>query len=289
MAFTSSNLLSSINRRSYAPTGQATFTQAEILEIADEETKTTILPSIMAVREEFFVFYKRYTIVAGTGAYRIPPRAIGLAAREIQLQSGNSATDLPKINPEEVLDYGQGSIDSFYIVNNSIHTYRVPSSGGASLVVPYFLRPGKLVLPENAATISAIDTGTNIVTVSSIPASWVTGNSFDFIRQDGGHECVDIDLTSTLVSGTNITFSSLPASLQVGDYVALSGETPVVQLPPDYHPILAQAVAFQILDDMNQPGAEKAGKRLDKMLDAVQTMMSPRIQGAPTAFVHEWF
>lgn len=289
MAFTSSNLLSSINRRSYAPTGQATFTQAEILEIADEETKTTIVPNIMAVREEFFVFYKRYTIVAGTGAYRIPPRAIGLVAREIQIQNGNSATDLPKINPEEVLDYGQGSVDSFYMVNNNIVLYRVPTNSGASLVVPYFLRPGKLVLPAEAAVISAIDTNTNVLTVASIPDSWVTGNRFDLIRQDGGHECVDIDLTSTLVSGTDITFSSLPASLQVGDYIALSGETPVVQLPPDYHPILAQAVAFQILDDMNQPGAEKAGKKLEKMLESVQTMISPRVQGAPTAFVHEWF
>lgn len=289
MAFTSSNLLSSVNRRSYAPTGQATFTQAEILEIADEETKTTIVPSIMAVREEFFVFYKRYTIAAGTGSYRIPPRAIGLVAREIQIQNGNSASDLPKINPEEALDYGQGSVDSFYIVNNSIVLYRVPSSSGASLVVPYFLRPGKLVLPTAAAVISAINTSTNVLTVSSIPSTWVTGNSFDLIRQDGGHECVDIDLNSTLVSGNDITFAALPASLQVGDYVALAGETPVVQLPPDYHPILAQAVAAQILDDMNQPGADKAVKRLEKMLEAVQTIMSPRVQGAPTAFVHEWF
>lgn len=289
MAFTSSNLLSSISRRSFAPTGQATFTSSELLELADEETKTSIVPSIMAVREEFFVFYKRYIVTAGISAYRIPPRAIGLSAREIQLLNGNSSTDLPKINPEDVRDYGSGGIESFYIVNNNIYLYRVPTSSGAVLLVPYFLRPGNLVLPEYAAIVDTIDLVTNTVTVTTIPAAWVTGNRFDFIRQDGGHESVDIDLTSTLISGTSITLSSVPTSLEVGDYIALSGQTPVVQLPPDYHPILAQAVAAQILDDMNQPGADKASKRLEKMLESVQTMVSPRVQGAPTAFIHEWF
>ena len=289
MAYTTAHLLAAINRRSFAPTGQTTFSEAELLLMADEELKTLVVPHILAAREEFFVFHKDHDVIAAKFAYPISARAIGMVTREVQLLNGNNATDLPRIEPEAVVDYGTGAVSSFYLKNNDVCLYKSPSSTSGTLRIYYFLRPGDLVTLAESAVISAIDTVTNVASVTTIPSAWVTGNSFDFIKKDGGHEYVSIDNTSSLVSGTDITFATLPSTLAVGDYVSLAGQSPLVQLPPDYQPILAQATAVQVLEAMNQPGAEKAESRLKRMLEVAQILITPRVIGESRVVLQNWF
>jgi hypothetical protein len=280
MSFTTSDLLDSIKRRSFAPAGQTTFTDAELLAMADEETKTTILPDILSVREEFFINHYDYSITAGTAAYAIPSRSIGLQVRDVHIVDGTTVIpDFPRIEPEAINTGMQGIPSAFYLKNNAVCLFPTPSSTSKTLRLYFPLRPSRLVDTAEAAVITAINGAT--VTVSSIPSSWVTGDIFDLIKQDGGQECRSIDLTSTLVSGSDITLPSVPDGLRVGDYIALSNESPLVQLPPDYYEVLAQAVATIILEDMNQPGADRARKKLDKMRENVLKLHVPRTPGEP--------
>ena len=280
MAFTTSNLISSVQRRAFLPTNQQTFSEEAILAIGDEAVKSRILPNIMAVREEFFVHPIDQTIVAGTAAYNIHSRSVGLIVREVQIiDSAGAITDLPRIEPETVDTTVTGSVDSFYLRNNQIILHKTPSSSPGTLRQQIFLRPGEMVLTTAAGLISSIDTGLNTVTVSSIPSTWATGNIFDFVKQDGGHEYLAIEYTSTDVTSNVITFASLPSTLRVGDYVALKGQTPLVQLVPDYQPALAQLIAADMLEWMNQPGASKAKERAEKMLEAAQYSITPRVHG----------
>lgn len=284
MSHTTAKLLVSINRRAFAPTGQTTFETPDLLEIADEETMSTILPNIVSVREEFFVYHTDYTIVANQAAYDIPPRSVGMIVREVHFinDSGN-ILDLDRMEPEEIATTipSGGDPTKFYLKNNQIYLYRTPSTANGTLRVYFFLRPGNLIESSDGAVITAIDTATKVVTVGTIVSTWATGDIFDLIRKDGGHEYRDFDLTSTTVSGNDITFATLPSTLAIGDFVAAQGESQVVQLPPDYQPCLAQAVAAFILDNMNIPGSEKAYIRLNKMLDAAQKLVTPRVHGAP--------
>lgn len=289
MAYTTSILLDAIARRSFMPSGEITFTEAEQLLMADEEMRCLLIPSILKVREEFYVYPKDHSIVAGTSEYDIPARSIGMRVREVKLISGNDVIDIPRIEPEQVQTTTQGTPNSFYLKNNKVVLYPTPSASGDTLRVYYFLRPGDFVTVDSAAVISAINTGTNVVSVTTIPSSWVTGNIFDFIKQDGSHEYVDIEYTSTLVSGTDITFASLPSTLAVGDYMALKGQSPLVQVPIDYQPILAQAVATQMLDSMSQPGASKAMEKTVKMLETAEGLLTPRVEGADRVYLHNWF
>lgn len=279
-AFTTTNLLDSAIRRSFLPSGQLTFTTEEMLAIGDEEMMSRILPNIMAVREEFFVFPYDTAIAASTGAINIHARSVGMIVREVQIiDSNNAVTDLPRIEPEQVDSYAEGSVDSFYLRGNQIILHRTPSQALGTLRQSIFLRPGNMIQTTSAGVISNINSGTGAVTVTTIPSTWATGNIFDFIKQDGAHEYLSIDNTSTDVTSNVITFSSLPSTLRVGDYVSLSGESPLVQLPPDYRPVLAQLMAAEFLDAMNQPGAEKAKARAEKMLEAAQKSITPRVQG----------
>lgn len=256
--------------------------------MADEEIKSNILPNIMGVREEFFVFTDEQSITVNQAAYNIPKRAIGMIVREVQIiDAAGTATDLPRIEPEAATSSTVGSPNAFYLKGNQVILYPTPSASTGTLRQLYFLRPGNLVELTSAGVISSINTGTNAVTVTTIPSTWATGNVFDFIKQDGAHEYISIENTSSNVSGNVITFSALPSTLRVGDYVALAGESPLVQLPPDYQPVLAQCVAAAVLGNMNQPGADKAAKEADKMLTVAQKAITPRVVGEDRVILNQ--
>lgn len=283
MAYTTTTLLSAIAQRSFMPTNQNTFTTAEILSAADEEMRTLIVPEILKLREEFFMSYKDHTIVANYYNYEIPPRAVGLQVRAVQLiNSAGDVTPLTRISVNEVSSTATGEGTwAFYIQGNQIYPYPRPSSAIGTLRMYYPLEPSKFVETSAVGVITAINTSTNVVTCASLPSSWATGDSFDFTRVDGGQEPWSIDNTSTLVSGTSITFSALPGDLSVGDYVSLAGETALVQLPSAWRDILAQAVAENILRTTSQPGAERAEKTLSRMLNTARVAFDNRATGNP--------
>ena len=282
--YTTANLLSAVNRRAFVPNGQTTFTDVEILDIADEILQNEILPTIMSVQEEYFVAEKDYNLTANLSSYEIPDRSIGLTVREVHfVNSSGTVYDLNRIEPEEIDSTTRTSAtpEGFYIESNTIKVFPIPNSTSGTLKVKFYLTPSSLVEVADAAVISAIDTNTNIVTVSSIPSTWVTGNTFDLIKSSGGQECRAFDLISTLVSGNDITLPSLPSGLAVGDYIALQDQSPLVQLPKSFRSLLAQGVACFILDKMNLPGAEKENKRYEEALERVRNMIVPRTKGSP--------
>lgn len=292
MSHSTAEFLTSVNRRCFAPTGQTTFSPDDILEIGDEELRSTILPEILKAREEYFVHCKDYSITADQSGYAIPARAIGLIVREIKLINSNGGvTNLTRIDPEDLTSTTKTSSkpNAFFIKDNTINLCDIPSSTTGTLRVYFFLRPGNLIEASSGATITAINTTTNVVTVGTIVSSWATGDIFDFINQEGGHEYRDFDLTSSLISGSDITFASLPSTLAVGDFVVPQAQSTMIQLPEEYQPCLAQATAAFMLDNMNIPGAEKAYMRLNKMLKAAQNLITPRVQGElKTVKAMEW-
>lgn len=280
MAYTSENLVSAILRKSFAPSSQRTYESTDLLSAADELTETKLVPRISKVREEYFVTSVDVPILISKNTYDIHVRAAGLVVREIWYvdPSGAVTPDFPRLEPEEITSTASGTPTGFYLKGNQIILDKVPlSTTGAQLRIFFMLTPSRLVLSTSAGVVSAINS--NIVTVSSIPAAWATGNVFDLIRQDGGHEPIAIDYTSTLVNSNNITFSSVPDTLRVGDYVALAGETPVVQLPGVFRHALAQGVAAEILGDMSMPGADRAEKKFETIMTDSLAFVTPRVLG----------
>lgn len=291
MAYTTANFLSSVERQSFSPANQATFSTSDILAIGDEVLKRHILPAILDVREEYFVTYKDYTIVANTAAYSIHPRSIGMAVREAQLIDGNgNVRNLSRSSLDRLHLYSSSAStpDSFYLRGDKLVLLPTPSSASVSLRQYFALRPGNLIETTDAAVISTIDTATNIITVASIPSTWVTGNVLDLISREGSQQYLSIDLTSSLISGSSITLPSLPSDLAVGDYVCLAGYSPLIQLPPDFQPVLATLTAAQMIGAMNQPSGDKLFSRGMKDLEIAQKMLTPRVIGELETILPDW-
>jgi hypothetical protein len=291
MAYTTSDLLTAIERRSFAPANQLTFTTTDILQLADEELQSVLMPRILSVREEFYVTYKDYAVVAGQASYDIPPRSIASLVREAKLlNTGGTLTNLVRIEPENIETTNQSSPTSFFLEADSVVLYPTPNSSDLTLRLHFFASPGAFTETSNAAVISAIDTVTNVVTVGTIPSAWITGNTFDFISSKGSQGYRGIDFVSTVVSGNDITFDSLPDKIAVGDYISLAETSPLVQLPPNMRAVLAQATAARILASQNQPGASEAMEKTNMLLDSAVKILTPRVHGEQRVLLADnWF
>ncbi len=291
-AYTTATFLSSVERQSFSPANQATFSTSDILALGDEILLSTVIPELVGVREEYYVTYKDYMITANQAAYTLPQRSMGMAAREVHIVDINgNVRNLPRISVDSLnlRSHSSSTPDAFYLRGDSLVLSPTPASTTGTLRVYYSLAPGSLVETTACAVISAINTSTNVISVATIPSTWVTGNSFDLIQSTGSHAALSIDNVSTTVSGTDITLPSLPTGLAVGDYVCLAGESCLIQLPNDVRPMLATLVAAEMLISMNQPSGEKLlAKGMTRLMQSLK-LITPRVSGEAEVIIPDWY
>ena len=281
--YSTTDFLNSVRQRAALPTttnqNNVNHT-ANLLILATEELHIKLLPTIMSVREEFYVTEQDVAIVAGTAKYTIPSRASGLVLRDIQLISGTQVTQLSLIDPERIESTAQGPIQGYYLQHNKIVLYPTPNSGSDTLRIRYFSRPNRLAATSDCAQISAIDTDTNIVTVSAAPSSWTTSTKVDLITSNIPYQCLAIDQSIVSITGTAITLASIPTDLAVGDWIAPQEYSPIPQVPQEFQPVLAQMTALKALQALgDSQGAAVAEKDLEIIQANAVRLVSPRNQG----------
>lgn len=261
------------------PASQLTFTTPEQLALADEVVESQVLRSILDVNQDYFSIPIEQAITINVAGYSIPSRSIGGTVREVQIARGQRYIDLERVAIEDVARAETGSPRFFYVRQDKVFLYPTPSATVDNLRLWVDIAPGSYVEPSASAVITAIDTVTGIVTVGTIPSDWATGDVFDFVSQGGSHSYIAIDQTSTLVSGSDITFASLPIDLAVGDYIMPQGQSSLVQAPSVYRPVIAQGTAALMLENSNQPSAEKASKFFIEQLRIAQGIIASRVTG----------
>lgn len=278
--YLSEDLITSVKRRANVPTSQNTFQTADFLALADEEIRSKLVPLVLKHMEEFYVTYKDYSLVVNQNIYAIPYRAIAMSLRDVLLLSSTNAdtrVGLERLSPEDLyLKTG------FYIQGNSIILYPTPRQTPLdTLRMPYCMRPNSLVSTSACALITAINSGSNQVTVSAVPSNITTMTLVDFVRAIPGFECTAIDQTITNIGGTTLTFSaSLPTNLQVGDYVCQAGFSNVVQVPVELQPLLFQYIVVRILAAQgDQANLKAAIAELDSLETAAGVLLAPRVAG----------
>lgn len=281
--FTTTGLLASLKRRGMIPSTDEAFSTSDFLALCDEELQSYIIPLLLGVREEFLVKNYDVTVTAGTANYLLPPRAIGRELRAVLLSTnGTDFVPLPRIEPTREHELGSGSgVAGFKFENDSVVLVPGPQ-GGETLRMKYFIRPNKLVATSAVATISSIDAGrTVITTTASIPSTFTTGLLVDVVHSDPGFSTLAMDLTTTATtSGTTITVTTaLPSTVTAGDYVCLAQESPIAQIPVEMMPLLAERVAYKVLEALGNPRAVVQEKTAEKMAQEVLNLLSPRSQG----------
>ncbi len=283
-------LLPSLKRRGMLPSTAETLAASDFLALADEELLTYVVPIMVACHEEYFVAAYDQSVVSGTSNYTITPRAMGGKLRDVQLSDGTGAyIPLPRIAPSAVQGYTPtGSPEGYILRGNDVVLTPSPTASTGTLRMLYFRRPGTLVDVSAAALITAINTGTKVVTLSTtIPSTFTTLVTYDLIQGTPGFATRDIDLAVSAASGTSMTFSAaLPTGLAVGDFVALANQSPIPQIPVELHGLLAERVAFRALQALGDPKAQSAFQVCEATRKNVLALLTPRSEGSSRPLVN---
>jgi hypothetical protein len=290
--FTTTDFIASVRRRGSIPTSTSTSNvnnTSNLLDLATEELHIRLLPLLMAVREEFYVAPpKDYAITADQAAYAVPSRASGMVLRDVQMIVGTAVASLPRIDPESVSTTATGTPAGYYLQHNNVVLYPTPSATNGTLRMLYYARPSRLAATSACAQISGINTGTGVVTVGSVPSSWSTSTPVDFIKATSPYQNPAVDQTPTATSSTTLTFTTLPDSLAVGDWVALAEYTPIPQVPHEFQPVLAQMTVVKALEAIgDNDGVARATKDLLTLQANATQLVTPRNHGESKVVVRQ--
>lgn len=289
MDYTTTALLASIRRRTMAPTATAAGTaDADLLALANEELQSYIAPLLLSVREEYLLANSSTTMTAGTAGYRLPSRAVGAKLREVvRLDSSSRIFHLALISLDELDEWptDNGTPLAFYFRGAEL-VLVPPPSAAETLRMTYYRRPAEMVATTAVGAITAINTTTKVVTCATVPTTFDTGDTFDFVKSSAPFEVLAGDLAATAVttgaSGTVTLTAALPSGLAVGDYVCLADQSPVPQVPAELHPLLAHRVVVKICEALgDQQGLTLAQAQLAQAEQRIVEMLAPRIDGEP--------
>jgi hypothetical protein len=286
--YTTTALLASVRRRAMLPTATAAGTEdADLLRVLNEELQSYVVPVLLSLREDFLLYDEDVATVAGTAAYRIPSRAIGGKLREAAIVTSSGAVrNLSRIQIDELEEWGSGTgtPTAFYFKGGKLVLMPTPSTA-ETLRLTYYIRPNELVAATATRVVSSVNTGTGVVTLSSAaPGTFTTGVRYDIIAGASGFEPMAINLPASAVSGSDVTFDAadLPSGLAAGDYVCLAEQSPVAQVPAEWHPLLVQRVAAHFLEMTGfLQEAQAAGMEAGRLEEKLRTTFAPRIDGEP--------
>lgn len=265
-------LISALKIHGSFPTSNDLFSDGDFLSLFNHQMKLDIIPMLMKLNEEFFLTHKDFSISQGA-KYRIPTRAIGSMIRDLKIVDANG-NETPVIRLYEE-DRPQGA-SGYYIVRNSIELTSDFTTG--TLRMKYFARPSTLVLTTACAQVVSFDTATNTVEVSSAPSTFSNGRLTDFVQNLNPYDMLASDVAITNISGTTLTYSSLPDDLVEGDWICLATEAPVPMVPEELHPVLIQSALCKTLSSKKDKAYKDELETLMRVKEDAINMLDPRVQ-----------
>ena len=219
------------------------FTSARIRQAITNTLHKRFVGPVVAARAGSFLHPYDLALSSSYTSYRLPHR--------------NAA-----IERIEILD----AADAAYTVRGDRVQFdedNPPTSG--TLRIWYYLRPSLLVQEQTVEVgrVTACDPDALTVTVSSVPivdrvaaASIVSGDVVDIIHKNGWHELSLVGYTANAptLSGSVFTFPAGTdlSAVEVNDYVRAQDQTEWPCIPDEYHSVLGELTAADMLYSRGQ-------------------------------------
>lgn len=181
---------------------------------------------------------------------------------------------------------GTSIVSATNLVNAITTNGVVTASNGtpATAVITLKYDDLELVISSNNSSAISIQTAQGIE-FDEIPTSIVNGSVVDFLQTKPGHRLYDFDITipNNAISGSIISFTSadVPENLIIGDYVCLSNECIIPQIPTDLHNGLVERTCSRILAAMgDQQGLENSMRKIQELEVRQGTLIDSRVDGS---------
>jgi len=289
--YTTTSMLSTLRLLPLMPSVQALFSDSDLLTIMTFEMVSKMIPMIDNQTEEYFVALDDIPYNQNTTVYSIPPRAFAGKLRAVSFVDPNSnEIRIPRLRPEDIMSNVNAtglainpSLWGFYVQNNKIVLYLSSVNGATSnynfLRLRYIRQPNQLVATTACAQVSSISG--NMVTVSNLPGGYSTSMTYDLIANYPNFDSLEDDAVCTNITSLTMTFSSVPSSLSIGDWICPSGQSPVAQIPfsPGYDLLLQLSAAKCLEIHGDTQGFNVAMSQAKDMKDYFISVITPRVDG----------
>lgn len=295
-----SDLINAVKLRAMLPTSSASpgTLDADVLEHANDELQSRLVPLLLAVNEEYFTATVDVPLVGGQAIYRVPDRCAASKLRDVTLLVGATIIDLPRIEPErlsQLINGASGVPAGFTMEAGGVRLLPTPASSGMSLRMRYFVRPSKLTTTATEfGAISAVTyVSSTVATLAApIPLTVTTTSMLDVVAARPPFETLALDgLSAGTSSPYTVTFAALSPSIQAGassvgfigaDYLTYRDRSPIIQLPVELHSLLAQRTLCRILQSLGQyDKLDRAEREADRLERVALSLLTPRVDGAP--------
>ncbi len=304
---TANKLINKALRRCFWPADSGTglgsnapLSDADILELADEEIAGQLKPQQLTVQGDYDLATLDYAITADQTLYRLPARCFGPVQDVIEVQTDTAQSELsmPIASLEDIARPERLRLRSrtqyLAVVDGEyLRIYPNPTTtDGKLLRIRYFRQPNKLALLATAGKVTARST----VVVLGVPIDQITldtaitfssATPADCISGGNAHSAIVFDAipTSAAAGTAAINLNTHPTGwgdAAIGDYIALAGYTPIVQIPEIMESLLVLRVAAAMLE---ANGELEAAQRMEVMAnqrsDQVEQLLKPRVAAEP--------
>lgn len=293
--YDTTDFLARVARKTQQPSS-AKLTDAQLLQIADEELATFIAPLVRGVSEAYWVKRSTITVTAGQQDYRIPVRASSGTIFDVscQDQAGNVRRLLKRQASDRYMlrlgidQTALGAPLAYCIEADTITLLPRPGSG-YSLIVRYERRPSQLVPVSSCVAITAV--GTNTVTTATALSGYSATYGLDIAQALPNFDALYDDTVATQ-SGSGpytYTFGVTLSGVSVGDYLCNPRQTCIVPVPDVLYPILVDRVAAEALDEVGDSNlAAMIRSQTERKLAGVMESLEPRAETSAPAVFNRW-
>lgn len=293
---------------------RADTTDQKILDEANSELFSRIVPMFRKMRGGFFRDWDDVVLVDSQAPYAIPTRAVESGVESIKYvdASGNEVFDLKEVNARQIGRNGSnqwivsGSNVSqlpslFYFSQSRIFLAPAVSNPTGSLRIYYSRRPGKLVL-DTVVGGAHTQVGTilsssynGIYTTITLTAShngWPWNTTVDVMSDLSPFRLMLKDLatgTASMVTDIRVTGADLTSVLVAGQYVTLARKAYVPEIPEEWHEYLLDLTVAKMLNKVGQTKSEMlvregAAEKLKLLVEST----SPRGTNVPKIVRPSW-
>lgn len=262
------------------------YTNQVLFDEMNDRLRSVFSDAIISARSGYWLTTVVFAGNVTYGSFRIPSRAAVGGLESVEYYLNGEYYHLRELSPREVAKWEVTSSSTatglpvgYWLDGEKVNLVRAPQSG-VTIRLRYYLRPSLLVTSQSSTTfvsgsdgvirgrVDFVDNANKKVTVNTLPfdqslstpAAITTGAIVDLVRPTGWHMPTIVSAAATIV-GNEITLSgtSLGAlnadefnqAVRVNDYVRVADQTDWPALPSDFHRMLADATAANILREMD--------------------------------------
>lgn len=273
MDATASALVDTARRFGWLPSAPDSVSDDDVLGQMTQELRLGMASLLKSVHQGYSVETSHVTVLDGE-AY-LPKACSSLAVQRVQWLDGGQLHRVEQMQPAAAADYSYAVSWplGYWLEGSKIF---VPGGWSGTLVVTYQALSPDLVATSDAAQVASVTNTTTFVT-SSTPSGWAsspTAVTVDIISSRPGAPSLYREVSATRSTNT-FTVANTEGILS-GDWVALTGQSPLVPLPPELLTLLGLRVAAQIAASSGSANAGALQALLAKHEGEALKLIAPR-------------